>query len=145
MKLAVAVIALAWSTAAAAQPMADMPGMAKPAPSAAAPGAKPGGAFVPMGNGSTEAYNDSMSKMMSGMNAPYSGDADRDFVTHMEPHHQGAIDMAEIELKYGSDPKMKQLAARIIAAQQHEIAFMQSWLEKHPAKPIQGKMPPGAH
>jgi uncharacterized protein (DUF305 family) len=41
--------------------------------------------------------------------------------------------MAEIELKYGSDPKLKQLAGRIIAAQQHEIAFMQAWLAKHPA------------
>jgi len=83
-------------------------------------------------NPATQAYKQSMDKMMSGMDAPYANDADQDFVTHMVPHHQGAIDMAEIELKYGSDPKLKQLAARIISAQQHEIAFMQAWLAKHP-------------
>jgi uncharacterized protein (DUF305 family) len=81
--------------------------------------------------------------MMEGMNAPYTGDPDHDFVTHMAPHHQGAIDMAEIELKYGSDAKLKQLAARIISAQQREIAFMQTWLEKHPhPKSMGANIPP---
>jgi uncharacterized protein (DUF305 family) len=49
----------------------------------------------------------------------------------MVPHHQGAIDMAEVELKYGTDPKLKQMAARIIADQQREIAFMQAWTARH--------------
>jgi len=89
-------------------------------------------------NESTPAYKQSMDKMMEGMNAPYTGDADHDFVTHMAPHHQGAIDMAETELKYGSDAKLKQLAARIISAQQREIAFMQTWLEKHPHPKVMG-------
>jgi uncharacterized protein (DUF305 family) len=81
-----------------------------------------------------QGYSAAMKKMRADMGAPYTGDADADFVSHMIPHHQGAIDMAEIELKYGSDPKLKQLAARIIAAQQREIAFMQAWAAKHPAK-----------
>jgi uncharacterized protein (DUF305 family) len=81
-----------------------------------------------------QGYSAAMKKMMADMEAPYTGDADADFVSHMIPHHQGAIDMAEIELKYGYDPKLKQLAARIIAAQQREIAFMQAWAAKHPPK-----------
>ena len=101
-----------------------------PAGNAPMPGMAP--AFV---NPAAQADQDAMRTMMAGMEKPYVGDADQDFVSHMMPHHQAAIDMAEIELRYGSDPKLKQLAARIIAAQQHEIAFMQAWMAKHPVRP----------
>ena len=49
----------------------------------------------------------------------------------MIAHHQGAIDMAKIELKYGKDPELKALARNIIKAQQPEIKFMQQWLKKN--------------
>ena len=101
--------------------MAPMPGMA------------PHAASTYVDPPSTKGYKDAMDKMMTGMEAPYSGDPDRDFVVDMIPHHQGAVDMAEIELKYGTDPKLKALARGIIAAQEKEIAFMQAWLAKHPA------------
>src|SRR5215470_14934461 len=42
-----------------------------------------------------------MDNMMSAMEAKPTGDIDRDFVAMMTPHHQGAIDMAVIELRYG--------------------------------------------
>jgi hypothetical protein len=142
--LAAACLALAGS--AAAQPAGTMPGMTQaPTTAPAAPPATPApapkklaGAAVILPNEATPAYKQSMDKMMEGMNAPYTNDPDHDFVTHMMPHHQGAIDMAEIELKYGSDAKLKQLAARIISAQQREIAFMQTWLEKHPHPKVMG-------
>lgn len=74
-------------------------------------------------------------KMMRDMTAPeYTGDADKDFVAHMIPHHQGAIEMAQIELKYGKDPELKRLARNIIKAQHDEIAFMRRWQEKHGAQ-----------
>jgi uncharacterized protein (DUF305 family) len=64
--------------------------------------------------------------------APYTGDPDRDFVTMMIPHHQGAIDMAKAILLYGKDEQLKRLAQEIIADQQNEVQLMQLWLSKHP-------------
>jgi|SRR5215475_5063949 len=63
-------------------------------------------------------------------NAEYSGDADRDFVTMMIPHHQGAIDMAKSLLVYGKDPQMRRLAQEIITDQQSEIQLMELWLKR---------------
>ena len=82
---------------------------------------------------STAAFQAADQKMMSGMSSvQYTGDADRDFVAHMIPHHQGAVEMAKVELKYGKDAKLRKLAKDIIAAQDKEIAFMKQWLEAHP-------------
>jgi uncharacterized protein (DUF305 family) len=72
-----------------------------------------------------------MKTMNDAMMVPTTGDADRDFVAMMLPHHQGAVDMAKIELKYGRDPQLKQLAQSIVAAQEKEIAFMRAWQAKH--------------
>ena len=62
------------------------------------------------------------------MNAKMSGNADRDFMLMMIPHHQSAIDMARAELKYGKDARVRALAANVISAQQKEIDEMHSWL-----------------
>lgn len=84
---------------------------------------------------STAAFKDADAKMMKDMSAPvYTGDADKDFVAHMIPHHQGAIEMAQAELKYGKDPELKRLAKNIVKAQHDEIAFMQRWQAKHGVK-----------
>jgi uncharacterized protein (DUF305 family) len=96
----------------------SMQGMPMTAPSASEPAA-------------TKAYRDAMTKMDQGMAITYSGDADGDFVTGMIPHHQGAIDMANVELRYGKDPHLRTLAQNIVAAQQKEIAFMTAWQAKH--------------
>jgi uncharacterized protein (DUF305 family) len=82
---------------------------------------------------STTAYKQAMNRMMHGMDGPYSGDADRDFVTGMLPHHQGAIDMARVELRYGHDPALRRLARDIITSQSKEQVFMRRWLAQHPA------------
>ena len=80
------------------------------------------------------ALRDADTKMHAGMmSVRQSGDADRDFVASMIPHHQGAIDMATVELQFGKDEETRKLAERIIAAQQQEIAEMNAWLAKHPA------------
>ena len=63
--------------------------------------------------------------------APMTGNPDRDFVSMMVPHHQGAIDMAQVELRYGKDPILRRMAEDIVAAQQKEIAEMRRWQAKH--------------
>lgn len=75
-----------------------------------------------------------MSKMMESMKMgmKMTGDADKDFVMMMLPHHQGAIDMAKVELEYGKDPMLKKMAGEIIAAQQKEIDAMKAWQSKAP-------------
>jgi uncharacterized protein (DUF305 family) len=80
---------------------------------------------------SVKANQQAMNTMMAAMMVSYTGDADVDFVTGMIPHHQGAIDMAKVELQYGKDPTMQKLATDIVKAQESEITFMQDWLKKH--------------
>ena len=65
-----------------------------------------------------------MTKMMNDMAAKPSGDIDRDFVAMMAPHHQGAIDMAVIELRYGRNEQLRRIAQEIIVDQMQEIAAM---------------------
>ena len=66
-----------------------------------------------------------MDKMMTGMDIRPSGDVDQDFAAMMIPHHQGAIDMAVAELRYGRNERLRRIAQEIIVEQQQEIAAMQ--------------------
>src|ERR1039458_3731958 len=67
------------------------------------------------------------------MAAKPTGDPDRDFAAMMIPHHQGAIDMAKVELLYGRDPVLRRLAQGIIVEQQQEIELMHRSLNERPA------------
>jgi uncharacterized protein (DUF305 family) len=67
-------------------------------------------------------------RMHSGMAIEFTGNADVDFIRGMIPHHQGAVEMAQIVLEHGSDPEVKKLAEAVIAAQEAEIKWMQDWL-----------------
>lgn len=71
------------------------------------------------------AENDTaMSRMMDDMSIKSSGDVDRDFVAMMVPHHQGAIDMAQAELRYGHNEQLRRIAQEIVVEQQQEIVAM---------------------
>jgi uncharacterized protein (DUF305 family) len=59
------------------------------------------------------------------------GNPDQDFVMMMIPHHQGAIDMAKIELEFGKDPILRTMAEQIIKSQQEEIDRMKKWQQEH--------------
>ncbi len=73
----------------------------------------------------------SMAIMNQGMaQAPMLGNPDHDFASMMIPHHQGAVDMAKIELLYGKDPALRRLAQEIIVSQGSEIAVMQMSLQQ---------------
>ena len=65
-----------------------------------------------------------MTRMMVGMEITPSGDVDTDFAAMMIPHHQGAIDMAQAELRHGHNEQLRRIAQEIIVTQQQEIAAM---------------------
>jgi hypothetical protein len=65
-----------------------------------------------------------MRKMMTGMSIEPSGDVDRDFAAMMIPHHQGAIEMAEAELRHGRNELLRRIAQEIVVEQQQEIVAM---------------------
>ena len=92
----------------------------------AMPGAAAGVDKSPSG----EAFRAANATMHKGIDIVFSGKADVNFVKGMIAHHQGAIDMAAVELKYGTDPAMRKLAEEIVKAQTDEIATMQDRLKK---------------
>ena len=76
--------------------------------------------------------NAAMAKMMAAMDVKPSGDVDADFVATMVPHHQGAIDMAQAELRYGRNERLRRIAQEIIVTQQEEIAAMRQAIGQPP-------------
>ena len=72
---------------------------------------------------------DAMTRMLVGMQVNPSGDADRDFAAMMTAHYQGAIGMAQAELRYGRDERLRRLAQEIIVTQQQEIEVMRHQIE----------------
>ena len=65
-----------------------------------------------------------MTRMMIGMEIKPSGDVDTDFAAMMIPHHQGAMEMAQAELRHGHNEQLRRIAQEIIVTQQQEIAAM---------------------
>ncbi|EBP4128150.1 MULTISPECIES: CopM family metallochaperone [Enterobacterales] len=85
---------------------------------------------------SSSSSSSSSQEYMSGMKGMHDkmmaavkeSDPDKAFAKGMVAHHEGAIAMAETELKYGKDPEMRKLAQDIIKAQKGEIEQMNTWL-----------------
>lgn len=83
---------------------------------------------------STREFRAANAAMHRAMDIRYSGNADRDFIAGMIPHHEGAIEMARVVLRHGSDPAVKRLAEEIIRTQQAEITEMRAMLARLPAR-----------
>ena len=139
LKLTPAVLTAAAVTLALLQPVAWSQSSAQPAQPASGAG---------MGNKSMDmkgmdGKGMDMKSMMKGNNDQMSsmkmtGNADVDFAMMMRVHHQGAIDMAQAQLRDGKDAQMRKLATNIIAAQKKEIALLDKFLAKNgqPAPPM---------
>ena len=78
----------------------------------------------------TQAFKAANEKMHRNMDIPFTGNADKDFLAGMIAHHQGAIDMAEVELQHGKDQRVRKLAEEVIRAQKGEIEQMRAWLQE---------------
>lgn len=72
-----------------------------------------------------------MKKMSRGMMAAKGSTADITFARKMLAHHQGALDMARIELSRGSDAEAKRMAQQIIDEQTKGKADLEAWLKTH--------------
>jgi YVTN family beta-propeller protein len=93
------------------------PGFSSPGPDNEPPSLKRERPFL--------AQNDvAMTKMMNDMTIKPTGNIDRDFVAMMVPHHQGAIDMAQAELRYGSEAQLRSIAQEIVVDQIQQISLM---------------------
>jgi len=75
--------------------------------------------------GMMKGNNDKMSSMQM------TGNPDVDFAMMMRMHHQGAIDMAEAQLREGKAPEMRKMARDIMVAQKKEIAQLDRFLAKN--------------
>ncbi len=100
--------------------------------SGSVPGGAPASARAQQPAGFEAEMDAAMLTMMRAMDAAsMSGVPEEDFLAMMIPHHQGAIDMAKVELQYGKDPELRKLAEEIVKAQEGEIAFLKQWQAKH--------------
>lgn len=83
-----------------------------------------------------KAMHDAMENSMQQMhNMKPTGDPDYDFAMMMKHHHQGAIDMAKLEVAGGNNEQLKQMTQKLIDEQQKENAQFDQFM--------QGKQPTG--
>ena len=118
--LSAALLPAAYAQTTAATPVKDSmhKGQAHPAPMSGA------GMDMKDMQGMMKDSNEKMSSMQM------TGKPDVDFAMMMRIHHQGAIDMAQAELRDGKAPEMRKMAQSIIAAQKKEIAQLDKFLAK---------------
>lgn len=83
---------------------------------------------------STKAYLEANAAMHKGMDIAFTGDADIDFLKGMIAHHQGAVDMARIQLKHGTNAQVRKMSREVIRTQELEIRWMRTWLKQLEAR-----------
>ena len=97
------------------------------------------------GTGKMDMNNELMKSMMSSTDkmkaVKMNGDFDAEYAAMMIEHHMGAINMANIELKSGSDNTMKAMAQSIITAQTAEIEKFKTILASHKENIVKGEHP----
>lgn len=75
-------------------------------------------------------WDKAMAEMHGAMDITLTGNPDVDFLRGMIPHHQGALDMADVALAYGDDAFIQDMAREVIIAQTWEIDHMRMLLRR---------------
>lgn len=78
-----------------------------------------------------KSYIQVMDRMNKAMAIEFSGDAGADFARMMIPHHQGALDMAQIASEEAEDDELRRIAKKTMDDQRRDIEELRKWLEKH--------------
>lgn len=81
-------------------------------------------------SGASKAHEVKSSDGQECMTIHKTGNADKDFMRNMIPHHQMAIDMAKKELEKGIDREARKMAEKVIEDQSKEIEHMEKWLKQ---------------
>lgn len=68
-------------------------------------------------------------------NTKLTGDFDNDFAALMIEHHQGAVEISEMELAKGSDEEMKKMAQTMVADHKSEIKKLKDFISNHTSTP----------
>ena len=76
-----------------------------------------------MGHGSMDMGSGRTAKQMIMHNGKYS---DKAFINAMVPHHQGAIEMAEVALENAEHDEIRELSRNIVSTQQSEIGELKA-------------------
>lgn len=86
-------------------------------------------------SGQSSASNAMMKSMQSGMTKmmgmKMTGDPDHDFAMMLKMHHQSAVEMADLEIKQGTNAQVKALATQIKATNQKEIKELDQFMASH--------------
>lgn len=75
---------------------------------------------------STAAYLEAAEKMHRTMDIHYRGKPSLDFFTAVIPHHCGAMEIAQMALRYGTDQQIRPLPQKISTAHEAEIIQMKA-------------------
>ena len=99
----------------------------------------PDGSMMEMSNDGSMMNNSSMNmgsmtmdEMVGMMKGKTGKELEKEFLTGMVPHHQGAVEMAKLLLQDKTvSPQVAKFAQEIIKAQESEINMMNTWLKNY--------------
>lgn len=85
-------------------------------------------------------FGTAVRQMMNDMNQlPLTGDPDRDFALLLKSHHQGGIDLAQAQLRIGTDNALKDVAQQIVQTQKPEVESLQAYLDSIKTGPFRSR------
>lgn len=79
---------------------------------------------------STLAFREHVDRLALSLSIVYSHKPDRDFAALLSAQRRGLAQLAQLELKHGTDPEMRALAQRIVDAHAAEDAALQAWRKR---------------